>query len=104
VTAARTDEFGPRFWWCRQRLAVLLANLNTPAATAGLLNVLEPENWTRLCNVGDRLPFKLLLEELTLNELVTFSWWRKLYSFVSANWRTRWGPQHWTRCYGAPTF
>lgn len=69
VTALGTDEFDRAFGV--GSAAVLLANLNTPAATR-LLNVLEPEELDEvLCNVGAGT-LKLLLEELTLNELVTF--------------------------------
>ena len=65
VTALGTDEFDRAFGV--GSAAVLLANLDTPAATR-LLNVLEAE---LLHNVGAGT-LKLLLEELTLTELVNF--------------------------------
>ena len=69
VTALGTDEFDRAFGV--GSAAVLLANLDTPAATR-LLNVLEAEELDELLHNVGAGTLKLLLEELTLTELVNF--------------------------------
>ena len=69
VTALGTDEFDRAFGV--GSAAVLLANLDTPAATR-LLNVLEAEELDELLHNVGASTLKLLLEELTLTELVNF--------------------------------